>query len=219
MRSMGRRARILLEGTIAAAGFASGDRFVVGLWDEGPLGAMADVMWAGRDGARTLLAPSEPVAAFVGGVYDFDAVAVTPIDVHHSETSLALRAGPLELDLGAGPARRLFALRPRFLRRSTTWVRVEDALLRPLVGGLVLRGAAGVRAYGRAPSGVREWYRIDSYRPVVRGAARLDGADLGALGPLEPPARFGFSEFPRAPAFVRCSPVLEGAERFLPGGA
>jgi hypothetical protein len=216
---MRRRARIALEGTIAAAGFASGDRFVVGIWERGPLGAMADVMWVNGDGRRTLLAPSDPVAGFVGGVYDFDAVLVVGFEVDVSEASLRMRAGPLELDLFAGPARRWFALRPRALRRSTAWVRIEDAVLRPLVGRFLLQGAAGVRAYGRAPSGVREWYRIDAYRPVVHGWARLDGSDLGALRPLDPPARFGFSEFPRAPAFVRCSPVLEGAERFLPGRA
>jgi hypothetical protein len=45
----------------------------------------------------------------------------------------------------------------------------------------------------------------------------VNDVHLGALGPLDPPAGFGFSEFPRRPAIVRCSPLLEGAERFLQG--
>ncbi len=77
-------------------------------------------------------------------------------------------------------------------------------------------GAEGVRAYGVSPSGVKEWYCVDGYRRAVSGHAKLNGVDLGSLGPLEPRVDFGFSEFPRVPALVRCAPLLEGAERFLP---
>ena len=212
----GRRHRVELDGTIAAAGFASGDRFVVGVWDSGPLGAMTDVMWADPDGKRTLLASGADVAAFVAGVYDFDAVVVLPIEVRSGTGRIEINAGELKLALDGGEPLRVFRLRPRWLARSTTWGRIEDALLRPLVGRVVLGGAGGVRAYGVSPAGVRESYRIYAYRPVVAATARVDGRDLGALRPLQPPARFGFSEFPRRPALVRCSPVLEGAEQFLP---
>jgi hypothetical protein len=205
-----------LNGRIAASGFGSGDRFVVGLWDEGPLGAMTDVMWANPAGRRTLLAPDRGVAEFVGGIYDFDEVrVVTCARVHRSAQGLALSAGPLELEMEPGPSVRLFGLRPAWLRRRRAWVRFEDALLRPLMGELVLRGARGVRSYGVSPSGVREWYRIEGYSPARRARASLDGTDLGDMGPLVPAVRFGFSEFPREPAFVRCSPLLSGAERFL----
>ena len=51
--------RVELAGRIGAAGFASGDRVVVGVWASGPLGPMTDVMWARPDGERVLLAPSE----------------------------------------------------------------------------------------------------------------------------------------------------------------
>ncbi len=67
-----------MEGIIAACGFTSGDRVVVGQWARSPIGPMADVMWAAPDGTRTLFAPSEAIAAFVTAIYDFDAVAVTP---------------------------------------------------------------------------------------------------------------------------------------------
>lgn len=178
---------------------------------------MTDVMWARPDGTKILLADSPEAARFVGGVYAFDEIRVTPMTVLSSgDDGVEIKAGELELNLVGGPPLRLFALRPRWLRRSPAWVRFEDVVLRRLVGRFVLQGAEGVRAYGVSPSGVKEWYCVDGYRRVVSGHAKLNGVDLGSLGPLEPRVDFGFSEFPRVPALVRCAPLLEGAERFLP---
>ncbi len=213
---MARPQRIRLQGRIAGAGFSSGDRFVAGLWRRGPLGPMVDVMWAKPDGSRTLLASSAAVARFVGGIYRFEQTLVVPTTVRQNDGAIELGAGPLQLHLEMASPLKAFSLRPRRLRRSPAWVRVEDALLRPLAGRFLLGGGSGTRLYGRSPSGVREWYCIDGYRRIVRGAATLDGEDLGPLAPLTPPARFGFSEFPQRPAVVDCAPVLEGAERFLP---
>jgi hypothetical protein len=202
--------RIVLEGCIAGVGFASGDRFVVGLWTGGPLGPMTDVMWAHPDGKRTLLAPSREAADFVGSIYDFDEVRAVDIHVWQSADGFELSAASLHMEARAGAPYRLFALRPMVLRRSLRWVRVEDFLLRRAVGRLLLGGADGVRAFGRTRTGIKEWYRVDSYRPMTAAHAAVDGRDLGAMGPLSPPLGFGFSEFPRRPAIVACSPVLEG---------
>jgi hypothetical protein len=123
---------------------------------------MADVMWARPSGARILLAPDEEVAAFVDGVYSFDGTRVVPFQLARARPErLRMKAGPLELELVGGRASLPFALRPRRMARSPRWVRLEDVLLRPLVGGLLLRGGRGVRAYGLTVTGVREWYRID----------------------------------------------------------
>lgn len=208
--------RVRLEGSITASGFASGDRIVAGVWTSGPLGPMVDVMWARPNGSKILIAPSSEVADFVAGVYDFDSIEVAAIAVRRSRAELQLRAGSLELQATAGRRHPLFGLRPRFLRRSPAWVRVEDVVLRPLVGRYALGGARGVRAYGRTPGGVREWYCVDSYRPLVDARAWLDGVDLGPMSPLDPPVRFGISEFPLRPAMVECAPVLEGVDRWLP---
>lgn len=202
--------RVQLSGRIAGAGFASGDRFVVGVWNSGPLGPMTDVMWGTPQGIRVLLAPSEPVAYFVSSIYDFDNVEVVPISVRDLTDGFELTAGPLTLAVTAGRPRRVFALRPSFLRRSLLWVRIEDVLLRAVVGHLVLKGAKGVRSYGKTRTGIREWYRIEEYRPIVTALASVEGRDLGALRPLHPSLGVGFSEFPQQPAIVRCSPVLEG---------
>jgi hypothetical protein len=212
-----RRPVVTLEGRIAASGFSTGHRIVVGSWDEGPLGPMTDVMCADPSGRRTLLASSDAVARFVGGVYSFDATAVVEFEILESNNErIALRAGSLEIDFHAGTPSRIFSLRPRWLRRRRWWARFEDAALRPLAGTLVLRGVPGVRAFGVSPSGVSEWYRIDAYRPLVAASASVRDRDLGQMAPLDPPAGFGFSEFPRVPALVTCSPVLAGADRYLP---
>ncbi|HYP22455.1 MAG TPA: hypothetical protein VEV43_02680 [Actinomycetota bacterium] len=202
--------RIVLEGAIAGLGFSSGDCFVVGLWDSGPLGPMADVMWAQPSGRRVLLAPDERVAAFVAGVYSFDETRVVPFDVTRSADGFELSAGELRVGAALGRRHPLFALRPRRLRRSLAWVRVEDAVLRPLVGRFLIGGGGGVRMRGTTPGGRREWYRIDGYRKVLSATGRLGGRDLGPLTSLRPDLGFGFSGFPTRPAFVTCSPVLEG---------
>ncbi len=210
------KSRIRLEGHIAAAGFASGDRFVLGLWDRGPLGPMIDVMWAQPGGRKVLLGSSKEVCDFVGGVYGFDEVRIVEASMQRQGSHFSVRAGPLDIRFQGGTPVKLFGLRPRPLRRSTAWVRIEDLTFRPLAGRFLIGGGANVRLYGRSPSGVKEWYCIDSYRPMASASARLDGKDLGPLAPLDPPARFGFSEFPQRPAIAACAPVLEGAERFLP---
>ncbi len=204
--------RVVLEGAIAGAAFSSGDAFVVGLWDSGPLGAMADVMWTQPSGRRVLLAPDERVAAFVSGVYSFDETVAVSFAVTRWADGFELSAGELRLMATLSRPHPLFALRPRRLRRSLAWVRVEDALLRPVVGRFVIGGGDGVRMRGKTPGGQREWYRIDGYRRVLSATARLGGRDLGPLAPLAPDLGFGFSGFPRHPAFVACSPVLDGVD-------
>jgi hypothetical protein len=204
------RRRIELEGCIAGVGFASGDRFVIGLWRRGPLGQMTDVMWSQPDGKRVLLAPTKEAADFIGSIYDFDEVRVVDVRVTESAEGFEVSAGAVRVEARGGPPYRLFALRPRMLRRALLWVRVEDFLLRRAIGRLLLGGAEGVRAFGQTRSGLKEWYRIDSYRPIVAAHATVDRRDLGALRPLSPPLGFGFSEFPLRPAIVACSPVLEG---------
>lgn len=204
--------RIVLEGAIAGLGFASGDSFVCGLWDAGPLGPMVDVMWAQRSGRRVLLAPDDRVAAFVSGIYSFDETRVVPFALARASGRFELTAGELVVTARLGSPHPLFALRPRRLRRCLAWVRVEDVLLRPLIGRFVIGGGGGVRMLGTTPGGQREWYRIDGYRRVVSATARVGGRDLGPLAALAPDLGFGFSGFPRRPAFVTCSPVLDGVE-------
>jgi hypothetical protein len=169
----------------------------IGSWDDGPLGPMTDVMWAQPDGTRVLLADRKATADFVSAVYTFDEVRVVPIQVFRDEHSIDMAAGPLEVSLRAGAGWRLppLAVRPSWATR--------------LVEGPIARLALGVSTFGTSPSGVREWYRALAWRPVLAGAAFLDGTSLGALGPVQPPLGVGFSEPPKGPSMVLVRPLLE----------
>ena len=183
-------------GAICSAGFASGDRFVTGHWNDSPLGPMTDVMWARPDGRRVLLAPNPAVADLVTTLYRFDDVAVVPIEATFDGTCLALTAGEVEVTMHAGPGWRipLGRWRPPWFTR---WVEARVAM--PLLG---------VRAYGVGPSGVKQWYRADEYRRVAEARAMVAGVDLGRLEPRLAPVQFGFSGPPRRPSMVRLHSLL-----------
>jgi hypothetical protein len=66
----------------------------------------------------------------------------------------------------------------------------------------------GVETYGVSPTGVEEWYQATAWRPVVSAHAVVAGEDLGALSPVDPPCRFGFSEPPRRPSLTQVRPLL-----------
>jgi hypothetical protein len=185
-----------LRGHIASAGFASGDRFVVGSWQASPVGPLVDVMWARPDGERVLLAPSAEAATYITSVYGFDRVEVVDVagGVAPDGRGLRVVAGPVALSLSTGWGVPL-PLAPAWFVR---WVE-----------GPVARALLGVRTYGVSPTGVREWYRATSWRPVRRGSASVHGADLGALGPVDPRCGFGFSEPPVRPSIVAVRPQLE----------
>lgn len=186
-----------LRGTIASAGFSSGHRFVVGHWDDSPLGPTDDVMWARPDGVRVLLVGRPEVAELISAVYRFDTVEVVSLRCRMDEAVLAVVAGDLRITLRAGrpwpiPLARL---------RSTPAARPVERLL--------ALAMLGVRTWGVSSTGVREWYRADEYRPGGgrRGSSGGDGPEA-RLRRFHEPARFGFSEPPRRPSLVRARPLL-----------
>ena len=170
---------------------------MVGTWSTSPLGCLDDLMWARPDGRRLLLASTMEAVRYVSGVYGFDEVVVSPLRVDLGGRFLDLQAPGLglELHLAAGRALAVPWPRPAWFTR---WVE-----------GPVARRLLGVNTYGVSPSGVREWYRAVSIRRVTSGWASVDGQDLGRLGPIDPPAGFGFSEPPRFPTMVGVHPLLE----------
>lgn len=178
------------RGAIAGVGTTSGVRVVVGRWDESPYGAFADAMVEKVDGHRVLLAPTADVAEFVAATYSFDEVRVEPIEVD----GWVVRSPSLSLDITVG--RRtglglLLRLVPSRIAESTWWCGLTDPVAR-----LLLRG---VRTRGSAKDGRREWYGATDLRTVVAASGTFDGADLGALAPVDPAPRFGFSSTPRRP--------------------
>ena len=171
------------------------------------MGVLDDLMWARPDGRRVLVAPTEDGAGYVASVYGFDEVVVGPLKVTLDGRFLHLRAPELrlELHLSAGRAVALPWARPAWFTR---WVE-----------GPIARRLLGVNTYGVSPSGVREWYRAVSFRRIVAGWASIDGLDLGRLRPIDPAARFGFSEPPRFPSMVGVEPLLEWPHPGRGGGS
>jgi hypothetical protein len=204
--------RLVFDGHILGASFASGDRLVAGRWHASPLGSFADVMWCRPDGTRILLAPTETVGDFVTRHYPFDEVRIGHVRVERDEGIVGVDAGPIAARLTPRPpglASHLLRLRPRALRTERAWIAFEDTVLRPALGSLFGPNARAIRTRGVTREGARERYAIHDFLEAD-ATASVDGADLGPVAPC-PPAGFGFSEFPDGAAIVRVTSIFEPA--------
>jgi hypothetical protein len=182
-------------GAIAGVGSSSGVRVVVGRWRESPFGPFADAMVETASGHRVLIAPSREVADYVAATYTFDETRVEDIAVSGPAMVWQVTSRSLTLTLAVGdrtPLGRLLALVPAPVATHPAWASAADPFSR-----VVMRG---VRTRGTAVTGRREWYGATEVRAVVRMQGRFDGADLGALAPVDPPCRFGFSSTPKRPS-------------------
>ncbi|NQX05567.1 hypothetical protein HQQ82_11305 [Rathayibacter sp. VKM Ac-2856] len=189
--------RLRFSGRIAGFGTASGTRIVLGMWERTPFGAFADAMIERPDGHRILIAPTDEVAGFIGSTYSFDEVLLAPVSWRRISGGLDAAAGPLAVSLRLGgltPLGRLLRIVPRPLAEHPAWLTAISPVASVLVRGVSTAGSAG---HGR-----REYYGVRAIRRILEVSASLGGEDLGALGPLSPPVRFGFSSAPAAPAIV-----------------
>jgi hypothetical protein len=201
---MGTQNRLVFDGWIAGLGTTGGTRVVVGHWPTSPFGPISDLMVEDERGHRRLLAPSAEVAEFIAATYTFDAVEVVEVAVHRAAGEWTISAGPLELTVTLGrrgPLGLLLRLVPPPLARSPRWISLIDRPARLLM--------PGVRTTGSAGNGRREWYGARDLHPVVAVRATLDGVDLGALAPVDPPVRFGFGSVPPRPALVRVTTTVQ----------
>ncbi|MGW8565838.1 hypothetical protein [Isoptericola sp. NPDC055881] len=196
-------ARLRFDGWIAGLGTASGTRLVLGHWPTSPYGSVSDVMVERADGRRTLLAPSDELGRFIADTYSFHEVQVVPVTVRRSGPTWDVAAGPLALRFVVGgrrPLGRLLHAVPPSLSRRLPWVRLVDAPARLL---------RGVRTYGSAGNGRREWYAAQDMHEITAATASLGGDDLGGLTLVDPPVRFGFGSTPRSPALVRVTTTVQ----------
>ncbi|HEY2204963.1 MAG TPA: hypothetical protein VGH99_10885 [Pseudonocardia sp.] len=217
------------EGWIAGLGTAGGLRVVIGRWVRSPLGGFTDVMLEWADGRRVLLAPDPRVADFVAGTYRFDQVEVVPVTCADTGTDGAppptdgaatvidgagrggrwrLRAGPLAVDLRVGrrsPLGLLLRLVPTPLATARWWISGTDVIARRVLPGVRTRGGAG--------GGRREFYAALDVHGIDRASVTWDGADQGALAPVDPPVRFGFGSTPRTPSVARMVTLVESGRR------
>ncbi|GAA2389933.1 hypothetical protein [Dactylosporangium salmoneum] len=194
--------RYRFDGWIAGLGTASGTRLVLGHWPSSPLGPSTDVMVESPAGRRTLLAGTRRLAEFVAATYAFDEVRTVPVEIVRGRT-WAVTAGPLRFSFRVGPRGalgRLLRAVPPPLARRPAWIRLIDLPARALL--------PGVRTYGSAGNGRREWYGAQDLHPITAATAELDGVDLGPLTDVIPPVRFGFGSTPRRPALVRVTTTV-----------
>ena len=188
------------RGAIAGVGTTSGVRVVVGRRDDTPYGAFADVMVETGGGHRVLLAPTQEVADFVASTYTFDEVRVEPIAVN----GWVVRSASLDLDLAVGTRTglgRLLRLVPRRVAESPAWCAVTDPVARVVLRGVRTRGSAGADR--------REWYGATDHRLVTAATGSFNGVDLGALAPVTPAPRFGFSSTPPRPSVTTVVTTVE----------
>jgi len=190
--------RSQFRGAIVGVGSESGVRIVVGRWRESPLGSFADVMVETAEGERVLLAPSQGVADFVSSTYSFDAVRIEDVRVSDLDDGWSVRSASLTLDVTFGGRTvlgRLLRLVPRRVAESPAWCTVTDPVARVVMRGVRTRGSAG--------NGRREWYGATDHRGVVAVSGSFDDTDLGALRPVLPSPRFGFSSTPAPPSITQ----------------
>ena len=182
-------------GAIAGVGSTSGVRVVVGRWRESPFGPFADARVETAAGHRVLIAPTRDVADFVAATYTFDEVRAEDIAVTGPDMVWQVTSRSLSLTLGVGERTlvgRMLSLVPERVATHPAWASAADPFSRVVLRGVRTRGAAG--------PGRREWYGATDVRAVTRMQGSFDGTDLGALAPVDPPCRFGFSSTPRRPS-------------------
>jgi hypothetical protein len=192
------------DGRIAGVGTTSGLRAVVGRWADGPWGAFADVMVETAGGHRVLLAPDHQVAEFVAATYTFDETRIEPVTVTEDGDRWRVETPSLALGFTLGPRTplgRLLRAVPTRVGTSPAWCTLTDPLARVLLRGVRTRGSAG--------GGRREWYGATDVRRILDATGSWEGGDLGALAPVEPPCRFGFSSTPRTPSVTRVVTTVE----------
>jgi hypothetical protein len=186
------------EGWIAGLGTAAGLRVVVGHWTSSPWGPFTDVMVEQPDGHRVLLAPTPTVAAFVGGIYQFDDVRTVGVSVTVDGPRWQIVAPPVEVtcDVGGRPALGLLLRAvPHWVATSPRWITTIDRVAR--------RVLPGVRTRGRAGAGGEELYAALDLHRIASARVVWGGVDQGELAPVTPPVRFGFGSTPPTPSLVR----------------
>lgn len=191
------------RGRILGAGSTSGLRLVIGDWTCSPLGAFTDVMVATVHGHRILLAPDESVAQYVSATYTFDEVRLCPVTLVDAPDSWRLVAGPLSCHIRLGHRTSVgWLLRPvpERVGRSRAFARLCDPVARRLL--------PGVRTVGSAGGGRREYYGAHDQHRLTSLGGTWEGADLGALAPVSPAPRFGFSSTPVVPSLTRVTTTV-----------
>jgi uncharacterized membrane protein len=176
----------VFQGRITSCGFGSGDRIVIGDWDESPFGKFADIMWAKPDGQRVLIAPTDEISEYVQKLYTFDEIRIEKITIESDEQRMKLVSETLAFDCNW---KRGWTIP---FRRSLFFIGTVELLF--------ARVFFGTRTHGVTKNGRKEWYAIDRVSKIINAKAIIEGQDAGAKKSMNEPCKFGFSESPKKPS-------------------
>lgn len=176
----------IFKGRITSSGFESGDRIVVGAWNESPFGKFTDIMWAEKDGTRKLIAPTKEVADYVDAMYSFDEIIIQEIEVTEVNRSLSVVCDSMKLDFEWNRGW------PIPFKRSLFFIATVELLFAKIF--------FGTQTHGVTKNQRKEWYAIDRVSKLTKASATIDGTNAGELRPLSEPCKFGFSEAPKKPS-------------------
>lgn len=176
----------VFKGRITSSGFSTGDRIVVGAWNESPFGEFTDIMWAKPDGRRVLIAPNQEVADYVDAMYSFDKIEIQDITIKHGENNLSVDCNSMKLEFEWNRGFRI----P--FKRSLFFIATVELFFAKLF--------FGTRTHGVTKNHRKEWYAIDRVSKITNANATISGQNLGRMSSMDEPCKFGFSEAPKKPS-------------------
>lgn len=176
----------VFKGRITSSGFQSGDRIVVGTWDESRFGKFTDIMWARPDGHRTLIAPSKDIAEYVDEMYSFDEILIQDIDVEQNGDEMKVSCEMMELEFVWNRGWKI----P--FKRSLLFIATVELFFAKLF--------FSTRTHGVTRNNRKEWYAIDRVSKITKANAIISGQSAGQISPMKEPCKFGFSEAPKKPS-------------------
>lgn len=176
----------VFKGRITSSGFQSGDRIVVGSWNESIFGQFTDIMWAKPDGHRTLIAPNQKIADYVDSMYTFDEIIIQEIQVSQDERRMNVTCDAMELEFGWNKGWKI----P--FKRSLFFIATIELIFAKLF--------FSTRTHGMTRNNRKEWYAIDRVSKITDAKALIDGKNVGDFSNISEPCKFGFSEAPKKPS-------------------
>ena len=178
----------VFSGRITSCGFESGDRIVIGDWNDSPFGSFTDVMWATREGKRILIAPNTLISDYVQSLYTFEEVLIEDIKIDHRLQEMTLSSESLNLEYKWNRGWSI----P--FSRSLFFIATVELLFARIFWG--------TRTHGRSKNNRKEWYAIDRVSNIIEAKATINGKDAGKKTLMTEQCKFGFSESPKNPSSV-----------------
>ena len=186
----------IFEGRITSCGFDSGDRIVIGIWDESPFGSFSDIMWAKPNGEKILNAPNKKIGDYINSLYDFDEIKIDEINIEKSHKQITFNTSDIECRFEWGVEI------PFLIKNRPLWF---VSTVEYFFGWLIFR----TKTHGRTKNGRREWYVVDKISRLKNAEAKISGNKLGKYTNFYPKANFGFSDPPSMPASVQVRSHIE----------